>query len=233
MEPVRKKEPRSPFGRMPVTTSSSSVSSERTGAKLPCRYGEGFGLRSPDTPGCERAPDRWALSTPMRSLDGMLQRAVGGTGQRVPVYILKYFKIYCCILLWPGFPLGSEMETEGGCGSGYGLRFQDQIPTTNVAEGVVSSLDFECTACNTKVPTTGSGCPTKSLESKFGFGKAKFGGKGVARRESSRRNSSSSGSAHHIPLHVTNRPPWALRSRLLGNEARSDHDSAAALQSKA
>ncbi len=34
--------------------------------------------------------------------------------------------------------------------------------------GVVSSLVFECTACNTKVPTSGSGCPTKSLESKFG-----------------------------------------------------------------
>ena len=50
-------------------------------------------------------------------------------------------------------------------------------PTKRMQKGVVSSLDFECTACNTKVLTTGSGCPTKSLESKFGFGKAKFGGK--------------------------------------------------------
>ena len=92
----------------------------------------------------------------------------------------------------------------------------------------MSSLVFECTACNTKVPTSGSGCPTKSLESKFGFGKAKFGGKGVARRGWNRRNSSGSGSAHHIPLHVTNLR-MAIRSRLPGNEARSDHDFAVSL----
>ena len=87
-----------------------------------------------------------------------------------------------------------------------------------VPSRVVSSLDFECTACNTKVLTTGSGCPTKSLESKFGFGKAKFGGKGVARRAWNRRNSSGSGSAHHIPLHVTNLR-MAIRSRLPGKRS--------------
>ena len=68
--------------------------------------------------------------------------------------------------------------------------------------GVVSSLVFECTACNTKVLTTGSGCSTKNLEPKFGFGKAKFGGNGAARRGRKQRNSLSSGGAHHIPLHV-------------------------------
>ena len=78
------------------------------------------------------------------------------------------------------------------------------------------------------LPTTGSGCPTKSLEPKLGFGKAKFGGKGVARRGWHRRNSSGSGSAHHIPLHVTNLR-MAIRSRLPGNEARSDHDFAVSL----
>ncbi len=42
------------------------------------------------------------------------------------------------------------------------------------------------------LPTSGSGCPTKSIESKFGFGEAKLG---VARRGRNRRNSLGSGSA--------------------------------------
>ena len=69
----------------------------------------------------------------------------------------------------------------------------------------------------------------KPLRSKFGFRKAKFGGKGVTRRCCNQQNSSGSGVPHHIQLHVTNRQPWALRSRLPGNEARSGHDSAAGL----
>jgi hypothetical protein len=57
----------------------------------------------------------------------------------------------------------------------------------------------------------------KSLESKFGFRKAKYGGKAWLDVVE--------------PAEQTFR--MTLRSRLPGNEARSDHDAAAALQSKA
>ena len=50
----------------------------------------------------------------------------------------------------------------------------------------------------------------------------------MARRGCNRRNSSGSGSAHHIPLHETNLR-MAIRSRSPGNEARSDHDFAVSL----
>ena len=121
---------------------------------------------------------------------------------------------------------GTAAAAKGCCWSGRILLI------CSLRLWVVSSLVFECTACNTNLPTTGSGCPTKSLEPKFGIRKGQIWRKGVARRECNRRNSSSSGSAHHIPLQVTT---LCMRAspRLLGNEARSDHDSAAALQSKA
>jgi hypothetical protein len=49
------------------------------------------------------------------------------------------------------------------------VRWSAQSRTSSIAEGKVWAVSFfECTACNTKVLTTGSGCPTKNLESKFG-----------------------------------------------------------------
>jgi hypothetical protein len=81
----------------------------------------------------------------------------------------------------------------------------------------------------TRILTTGSDCSTKNLESKFGFGKAKHGAGGSTWTQTAELFGFR-WRAQHPAAHPST---WALRSRLPGNEARSDDDSAAALQSKA
>ena len=72
----------------------------------------------------------------------------------------------------------------------------------------------------------------KPLRSKFGVGKAKFGRKRRGSTWTQLSELFGFRHAHHIPLHVQT-VRHGLRPRLPGNEARSDHDSAAVLQSKA